>query len=373
VPSIDLVKETPVSRSPRARQLEAMFDVPASTIATQRWIGEVPLEERAWQVGLIVGPSGSGKSSILAHLFDVPPPLQWTGASVLDDFDKALPIADITGVCQAVGFNTVPAWLRPFNVLSNGEQFRVALARRLVTPGLAVVDEFTSVVDRQVAQIASHAVQKFIRKTPGRKFVAASCHEDIVPWLQPDWILEPATMRFTWRSLQRSRPPLDCLVARVPYDTWRIFAPFHYLTADLHRAARCYALFVGSRIAAFAAMLFRPHATVNDIMGCSRLVTLPDFQGLGLSMALIDKVAAAYGAVGKRVHTYPAHPSLIRTFDRSPVWSLSARPGRFSNTNNAKGKRTTKLLGHFGGRPNAVFEYVGPFSDKREAERLIAG
>ena len=40
------------------------------------------------------------------------------------------------------------------------------------------MDEFTSVVDRQVAQIGAHAIQKYVRKH-GRQFVAVSCHYDI--------------------------------------------------------------------------------------------------------------------------------------------------------------------------------------------------
>lgn len=380
MPRVDLVVETPLSRSVRVRQLEAMFDVPPQDVARLTWSGEINLEAQPWQVGLIVGPSGCGKSTLLRHLFGEPTVLTWSAPSVLDDFDHARSIGDVTDVCQAVGFNTIPAWLRPFHVLSNGERFRVALARKLLeTPELIVEDEFTSVVDRQVAQIGAHAVQKHIRRS-AKRFVAASCHYDIVDWLQPDWVLEPATMSLTWRSLQR-RPPVECVVSRVPYSAWRVFAPFHYLTADLHRSARCFALFVAGRMAAFAGMLFRPHAIVRDIMGCSRLVTLPDFQGLGLAMALVDTLGAAYAAVGLRVHTYPAHPSLVRTFDRSPAWSMKARPANSGNlkTNRNNGRRPAADLkrigmGNFGGRPCAVFAYRGPAMDDRaEAEALLAG
>jgi hypothetical protein len=140
-----------------------------------------------------------------------------------------------------------------------------------------MVDEFTSVIDRQVAKIGCHAVQKLIRKQQ-KQFVAVTCHYDVVEWLQPDWMLEPATMSFQWRSLQR-RPALDVEIARVGHDAWKLFAPFHYLTADLHRAAACYVLFVEGVPASFAGVLHRPHPKVDDIKGVSRLVTLPDYQG----------------------------------------------------------------------------------------------
>jgi ABC-type uncharacterized transport system YnjBCD ATPase subunit/GNAT superfamily N-acetyltransferase len=372
VPSIDLVVETAVSRTPRARQLEAMFDVPASEKCALRWQGELPIEVDDWNVGLIVGPSGSGKTSIARHCFGehYHPPMEWRGKSVVDDFAPGLAMDRIASACQAVGFNTIPAWLRPYNVLSHGEQFRVELARRLVElPDPIVVDEFTSVVDRQVAQIGAHAVQKFARREK-RKFVGVSCHYDIIDWLQPDWIFEPATMHFARRSLQR-RPILDVAISRVPYSAWQIFAPFHYLTRDLHKAARCFGLFVGDRIAAFGGMLHRPHAIVRDIMGLSRLVTLPDWQGLGLAMILSDKLGAAYKAIGKRMHTYPAHPSLIRSFDHSKFWAMTKKAGEFSSRTQGGIRGRSDGTASFGGRACAVFEYVGPSMEEADARALL--
>jgi hypothetical protein len=64
----------------------------------------------------------------------------------------------------------------------------------------------------------------------------------VIEWLQPDWMLEPATMTFQWRSLQR-RPSLNVEIARVDHAAWKLFAPFHYLTAELHKAAACFVLF----------------------------------------------------------------------------------------------------------------------------------
>ncbi len=364
--AIDVVIESTPSRSIRARQIEAMFDVPMQTTQRLEWKGDAPINERPWNVGLIVGPSGCGKSTIAKHLFGdaMAQRFTWNGASVIDDFPSNVGIDNISAICQAVGFNTIPAWLRPFNVLSNGEQFRVSLARTLIESGnLAVVDEFTSVVDRQVAKIASHAVQKYVRKQQ-TQFVAVSCHYDIIEWLQPDWVLEPATMQFQWRAVQR-RPTLNATLCRVPYAFWQLFAPYHYLTSSLNRSAACYCLFVEGQPAAFGGMLYRPHPKVTNVYGLSRLVTLPDYQGLGLAFVLTDALAMAFKALGQRFHTYPAHPALIRSFDRSLKWRMEKRPGVWS-------ARSTTSFSE-GGRPCAVFEYVGaPMNDKTEAQRLLA-
>lgn len=369
---IDVNVETTLKRSPRVKQLCGMFDVPPRDKLEHHWQGDLPIEGRDWNVGLIVGPSGVGKSSIARSVFGETRQLRWKASSVCDDFDPKFDIQDIASICSAVGFNTIPAWMKPHSVLSTGEKFRVDLARHLLEDGdPLVLDEFTSVVDRQVAKIGSHAVQKYVRKR-GRKFVAVTCHYDVVDWLQPDWMLEPATMTFQWRELQR-RPALNVEIARVDISAWKLFAPFHYLTADLHRAAKCFVLFVDGQPASFGAMMFRPHPRVRDIMGLSRLVTLPDYQGLGLAMILSEKLGAVYAAVGKRFHTYPAHPSLIRSFDRSKSWALHNRPA-FKSMVGTSSLYNRADAWRMGSRPCAVFEYCGvTMKDRAQAQALIDG
>ena len=107
----------------RCRQVEALFDVPPREKQTLRWSGEVPLSDRPWNVGLIVGPSGCGKSTVARDLFGdaMQADFVWDAPSVIDDFPSDTPLADIAAICNAVGFSTIPAWLRPFRVLSTGE------------------------------------------------------------------------------------------------------------------------------------------------------------------------------------------------------------------------------------------------------------
>src|SRR5690606_32461711 len=99
--------------------------------STVEWEVEIPLDFD-WNIGLIVGPSGCGKTTIAKELFGLSGNFDWpTDKSVLDAFPKGMSIKEIVGLLSSVGFSSPPNWLRPFHVLSNGEQFRVTLARAI--------------------------------------------------------------------------------------------------------------------------------------------------------------------------------------------------------------------------------------------------
>lgn len=367
--------ECPVSTSVRARQVSSMFDVPPSKRCRLEWDFDFPYDAEPWNVGLMVGASGSGKSTILNRVFGAQTLLEWRGKSVIDDVEGEISVEKISAAFSAVGFNTIPAWLRPYSVLSNGEKFRVDLARRILeSTGRIVVDEFTSVVDRQVAKLASYAVQKYVRRD-SKQLVAASCHYDIIDWLQPDWVFDVSTRSFTRRLLQR-RPSIECDIRRVPHDCWQKFAPHHYLTADLHRAAKCFAVFVGGEPVSFSALVHRPISRGNvkyRIWAISRSVTLPDWQGIGFSRCLNDVLAAAIAGVGDRCRVYFAIPVQSRAYDRSPKWRLVSKP-RMSPLNIRRDRAddgSVSFSKKMGGRPCAILEYVGERMESAAAAQFM--
>ena len=144
----------PVGRSLGVEQVAGIFDVALEQRASEHFWGELPAEEEDWQIGLIVGPSGSGKSTIARHAYGdrVYAGGDWPAdRSVLDGFGDDRNITEITHLLAAVGFSSPPSWVKPYQVLSNGEKFRWDLARALLAESdLVVYDEFTSVVDRTV-------------------------------------------------------------------------------------------------------------------------------------------------------------------------------------------------------------------------------
>jgi hypothetical protein len=277
-----------------------MFDLPAAGNSELSWEVVLPLEERPWHIGLLVGSSGCGKSTIARRLW--PEPLAFEPAwpadrAVLDAFSETLPIKDIVSLLSSVGFSSPPAWLRPFHVLSTGQQFRVRLALLLACcPQLAVMDEFTSTVDRTVAQIGAHALAKTVRSR-GQQFIAVTCHEDVEPWLNPDWVYRPDSNTFTWRLLQR-RPALTLEICRVHREAWQLFKPHHYLSTSLAPGAVCFGAYWRERLVAFSAWI---HAlTAYGGQREHRTVTLPDYQGAGIGNALSTYIASAWKALGRR-------------------------------------------------------------------------
>ena len=96
-------------------------------------------------------------------------------------------VCDLLG---GVGLSSVPTWLRKPQELSNGERARLDLCKAIYDAGkgqIIYVDEFTSVVNRDVAKSMSYALQRYIRQKD-LKIVIASCHFDIIEWLNPNYI-----------------------------------------------------------------------------------------------------------------------------------------------------------------------------------------
>jgi len=177
----------------RAEKVKSLFN--AESGHTWEHIAELPIEDGDWQIGLIVGPSGSGKTSIGKQIWNngiINLSEGWNeNLPIVEDIAPQKSMNEVTAALSAVGLGDVPAWLRPFKVLSNGEQFRAGLARLICdAPDKVIVDEFTSVVDRQIAKIGASAFAKAWRRNGKKQIILLSCHYDIIEWLQPDWVYD---------------------------------------------------------------------------------------------------------------------------------------------------------------------------------------
>lgn len=196
MPHFDIIRKANPENTFRIATILGTYDLSTQKVE-EHFEGDIELPEQ-WNVGLIVGRSGTGKTTIARELFGrYMKTYEYTHECFLDDFPATATMREIEKALVSVGLSSVTSWLKSYHVLSNGEQMRCNLARAIVdNDDMIVFDEFTSVVDRTVARVSCTAVQKAIRRD-GRRFIAVSCHDDIIEYLMPDWIFDTNTMTFS--------------------------------------------------------------------------------------------------------------------------------------------------------------------------------
>lgn len=353
---IDLHLTTAVDSTPRLAQLIGVFDL-KSSYTTDIAI-EAPIEARDWSIGLIEGPSGSGKSRVAEVMFGRQQTHEWpVNRAIVDSINGG--IREITAALSSVGFSSPPNWTRPYRVLSNGEKFRADLARSLMSDeALTVCDEFTSMVDRDVAKSASVAVGRAFREKK-KRFVAVACHPDVEEWLNPDWVIRPHLGTFEWRLLRR-RPSIEARIVRVDHKAWGWFSAHHYLSSELHRSAKCFAMMIGEKPICFAAVLARPHPVRKNWYGVSRIVVLPEWQGLGIAKRMLAFLGGAAKSAGKSLTIGTAHPALVGALRKDSGWVMTrklgftSRPGKTSTRPQAQTERRSASFEWVGGKGDGV-------------------
>lgn len=331
MPRYEVRVESPIYESFRVQQVAGMFGLPLAEKSRETFAAELPALSEPWQIGAIVGPSGSGKTTLAQAAFGsaLAGPHDWPADRALIDALGPGPIKHLTRTLTTVGLGSPPAWIKPYASLSNGERFRADLARALLAgddDSLVAFDEFTSVVDRTVACCASAALERSIRaRRIRRRFVAVTCHYDVLPWLAPDWVLDLTSGVLVSGSAARGclrRPAITLRVRRCAQAAWRLFARHHYLSGSLAAGATCYLATWDSRPVAFCAVV-----ALLGRKGCkrvSRIVTLPDYQGLGIGMRLAERVCEHECARGFRLSLTASHPAVIGYCNRSPQWRTKA-------------------------------------------------
>lgn len=294
-----------------------------------------------WQIGVIYGGSGTGKSTLLKNFGTIQESNFDNSKSLISNFDWLEP-QEATYLLSSMGLSSVPTWLRPFHTLSNGEQYRASLAYvvgKAQENEVILIDEYTSVVDREVAKAMSNALQKYIRRT-NKKVILASCHFDIMEWLQPDWVYSPNKGRVERPDYLRQRPSIDLEIFRCRYETWKVFKQHHYLTQELNAAAKCFCFTWNDKPIGFIAILPLPSGTISDAFRVSRLVILPDYQGLSIGIKILNIFGAMYKSIGKSLYIKTSNPSLFNGMKNNQFnWKLVTE-----NNNIAQIKKTNEKL-----------------------------
>ena len=294
------------------------YDPYESGVITEIKIPKFPSD---YQIGFITGSSGSGKTTILRNVFN------WQGGGVKWDLTKSVASnfkdpSDAMDRLGAVGLNSIPTWLKPRNVLSTGEGFRADLAMMLDDG--AVIDEFTSVVNRDVAISCCVSLSKYIRKKGIKNVTFASCHDDIIPYLQPDWIYNTDTCEF-YSGRYLRQPQITIEIVSCTKHAWDTFKRHHYLSGNLNGSSKCYMGIYNDIPVSFCAVLSLPVGSLKHAFKEHRLVVLPDFQGMGIGNKFSEAIADAYVSAGCRYFSKTANPRVGQHRDNSTLWRATSK------------------------------------------------
>src|SRR5208283_2730871 len=113
-----------------------------------------------------------------------------------------------------------------------------------------------------------------------------------------------------------------------------MFRQYHYLNGALPSTARCYAaVYQDKPIAFIAVVTIRMRATYYRV---SRLVVLPDYQGIGVGKRLLNFIAELYTSQTKMpFYILTSNPQIIRGITQN--WKTI----RFGHA--SKGKGNTRI------------------------------
>jgi len=279
-----------------------------------------------WNIGVIYGGSGTGKTTLLREFGDLTDDNFDDKKPLISNFDFLEP-KEATFLLSAMGLSSVPTWLRPFELLSNGEQYRARLAYKVGKAKkneVILIDEFTSVVDRDVAKAMSYALQKYIRRE-NKKIILASCHFDIMEWLLPDWTYSPLKGRVERHDCRlKTRPKIELQIFRCRYETWNLFKQHHYLSEDLNKASVNYIVLWNDKPICFFGILPFPGVGDEKTRRVSRIVILPDFQGLGLGKELLNYISSVYYKEEHQMYIRTMNPALGIALSKDENWTATS-------------------------------------------------
>lgn len=353
MPSAKFVRVSKIVDTFRTSSIKGQFDIPNMEEVKTEFNVNLPCEGKVWNIGLIVGSSGSGKTTIAKECFKdffFFSGFKWDKPNLIDDFPKECSVNDIVEALSSAGLVSAPDYLKPFGVLSNGQKMRAEIARlfleKIDQP--IIYDEFTSVVDRQVAQVTSYVISKYIRKKQ-KQFIALSCHRDIVEWLNPDWIFDTDTNKFSWRS-PTPRPKLEVKIRHATNDEWHLFERYHYLSSHHHNSAIKFLAEINNTPVAWCSVL--PLMGYKGKRRIHRLVVRGDYQGLGVGRVLLNYVGEYFHKRNIQITIVTSLKYFCKSLSKDKNWKL-IRSGYACKETIARLAKTRSA-----GRLTCTFKYI---------------
>lgn len=270
-------------------------------------------------IGLIIGQSGSGKTTNLLEFGAVEEPVWDDSISVASNFGS---FESASSRLHGCGLNSIKCWTQKYSTLSTGQKYRADMAMRVCEN--AVFDEFASYVDANTAKSLSNSIRRYVDSCGIKGVVLATCRDDVIEWLRPDWIFNAETGELSVGRLER-RPPINIEIHPCTVQVWERFKAHHYLSADINKGSRCWVATWDGSIVGFYATLAQPSGTMSNAWRGTRMVVLPEFQGLGISSALCESVASIHLESGKRFFAKTASYLLGEHRESSKKWRPTSK------------------------------------------------
>ena len=133
------------------------------------------------------------------------------------------------------------------------------------------------------------------------------------------------------------------------------------MTEDLNKAAKCFVLLWNDKPVGFIAILPFPHGHIQNGFRISRVVVLPDYQGLGIGFKIIDYFAELYKADNKTMYIKTSNPALFSVMNKNPLkWKLTNETKKEDLfKENINKQRSTNDVGGFRAAITKSYKFIG--------------
>lgn len=358
--------ESPISNNFRCKLACDSLDIDITKKSKHHLVIDADIDTD-FNIGVIYGASGSGKTTLAKSIFGeniFESPLD-LNIPIINQLPEEYTYDECAAILSGIGLNSVPCWVRPVYTLSNGQKARAEAALLMcLNKDIIVIDEWTSVVDRNVAKAMSYTLQKYARRN-NKKIILLSCHYDVIEWLSPDWVIDCNQQKYIKREnpdfFFSEREKIEFEIRRIDSKSWKYFSKYHYLSDNLPGGKNyMFGLFINNNQIGFQCFSnYVPHVKGKKIIYHSnRTVIHPDYQGFGLGIKLINitskymkdtfdyKIMAKFSAM-------PVYKSMIKQKE----WKfLGAK--RLMGTM-SKGKNTRQTGYREQGIKTYHFEFIG--------------
>ena len=157
-----------------------------------------------------------------------------------------------------------------------------------------------------------------------------------------------------------AKPNMNLTVRRVEASAWHSlgFDKHHYLTSELNKSCKCFVFFWDEEPCAFIGLLNSPRKGHPEMMSISRIVVMPDFQGIGIGKIAIEFIC---GIASNKWQPTSYNGKIRRD-------SKKFEEGKYNN----RLKRASYCFKYCGESIKGYEELMLPINELRKKSRLIS-